>query len=434
MTQVLPKEYALRHVLNDELHAHPYEPLTPPERLLYLAVLVTPEERHAEDDCLAELAAQMGGGEVSRRGNQIRYSFGALRLKIEQHQEFTRYKFVYYSEQSLDSAPFDVSVASLLPEGWLAKIPGRTLTALDICVLPYGEEASHNSMVERYATLFDTNSFTVSQVGRSKGIVLTDFVIRESGLMRMLVLTRATLPSQNGRLLLRLIEMETYRMMALMALPDARNLLHQLPEADQKLTHLTQAIAQSGGVDDEALLEDLTALAADVEQLVAANYRRLSASRAYFDLVFKRLQDLREEPVEKVPSISGVLTRRLEPARTTCESVSRWLSQLSQRVAHASDLLSTRIEVRHERQNQDLLTAMNKRLQLQLRLQQAAELLSVVIFTYYSVNLVAYMVEEMELQMGIEFDPLLFKAITAPVFAAIALYFLFRSRKRKDRE
>lgn len=434
MTQVFPQDYDQRHALNDELHIHPYEPLTPPERVLYLAVLVSPKERACENDHLSKLADQMGGAEASLRGNQVRYNFGALRLKVERHQEFTRYKFVFHSDQALDTEPFDLSVSSLLPDGWLGNIPGRTLTALDISVLPCRNEDAQNKVIDRYASHFDSSSFTASQVGRSKGMVMTDFAIREDGLMRMLVLTRATLPSQNGRLLLRLIEMETYRMLALMALPDARQLLSQLPEADQKLTQLTQAIAQGDGMDDEVLLEELTSLAANVEQLVAANYRRLSASRAYFDLVFKRLQDLHEQPVEKVPSIGGILARRLEPARTTCESVSRWLDQLSQRVAHASDLLRTRIEVRHERQNQELLTAMNKRFQLQLRLQQAAELLSVAIFTYYSVNLVAYVVEEGQVIMGMETDPLLIKSILAPLLAGTALFFLFRMRKKKYAE
>ena len=96
MSHVFPKDYALRHALNDELHIHPYEPLTPPERVLYLAVLVTPEERHLEDDHLALLAQQMGHVEPIHRGNQVRYYFGDLRLKVERHQEFTRYKFVYH--------------------------------------------------------------------------------------------------------------------------------------------------------------------------------------------------------------------------------------------------------------------------------------------------------------------------------------------------
>jgi len=431
MTRLFPKDYTLRHELNDELHIHPYEPLMPPERVLYLAMLVSAQERDEEDAHLDELARHFGGVIPSRGGNQVRYRLGDLRLKVERHQEFTRYKFVYHEVKAADDHPFAISLGELLPRDWLSRIPGSTLTALDITVLPYGEDDVHEQMLNRYAGEFESASLTASQFGRSKGLALTDFVIRENGLMRMLVLTRARLPSQNGRLLLRIIEMETYRMLALMALPDARDLLQQLPVSDQKLTHLTQAIAQGSGVDDEALLEELTELAADVEQLVAANYRRLSASHAYFDLVFKRLDDLREEAVENIPSFGGVLGRRLEPARNTCESVSRWLDQLSQRVAHASDLLRTRIEVQHGRQNQELLSAMNKRFQLQLRLQQAAELLSVAIFTYYSVNLVAYVVEELEVVMGLEADPLLTKAIAAPLLAGAALYMLFRMRKKK---
>ena len=119
------------------------------------------------------------------------------------------------------------------------------------------------------------------------------------------------------------------------------------------------------------------------------------------------------------------------PRRPTCEATSRWLEQLSQRVGHANELLRARIGVRHERQNQELLAAMNKRFNLLLRLQQAAELLSVAIFTYYSVNLIAYVTEEVEILLGIQHDPLLIKAILAPLVAGSVLIVMFRRRKGK---
>ena len=429
---VLPPDHDLRAAINDELHIHPYEPLTPPERIALFAMLVSPEERLREEKHLENLSGEFGGVKPKIKGNQIRFDFGRFRLKIERHYEFTQYKFVWSTNESLPTEPFLESVNQLLPDGWLHNLPGKVLTAMNIAFLPFPAEASSKILIDRYASIFDSSSLVGSQVGRSKGIVLTDFKICDDGFIRVMIFTKAALPSQNGRLLLRLIEVETYRMMALLAIPDARKLLSVLPKADKNLTDLTLAIASGEGTEDDKLLEDLTYLAASVENLVASNYRRFSASRAYFDLVFKRLKDLREEPIETLPSLGGILERRLEPGRSTCESVSRWLDQLALRVSHASQLLRTRIDVRRESQNQQLLVSMNKRFQIQLRLQETAELLSIVIIPYYGVNLLGYIVEEIDNVSHWSIDPLMIKAISAPILAALALLLMSKMRKRQD--
>jgi uncharacterized membrane-anchored protein len=59
-------------------------------------------------------------------------------------------------------------------------------------------------------------------------------------------------------------------------------------------------------------------------------------------------------------------------------------------VARATQLLSTRVAVSRERQNQQILESMNRRAEAQLRLQQTVEGLSVAAITYYIVGLVGY--------------------------------------------
>jgi len=228
------------------------------------------------------------------------------------------------------------------------------------------------------------------------------------------------------------VAMETYRMLALLALPEAKRLLTELPQADARLTELTHAISDGGGADDETLMHQLTTLAAFVEKLVATHYRRFSATHAYFDLVFKRLDELHEQQVETVSSLGGILGRRLEPARTTCDAVSHWLDQLASRVGKTTGLLGTRIDVEHAKQNREMLSAMNRRFQLQLRLQQAAELLSIAIFTYYTVNLLDYVVQELAVLSGAPLESLLVKAIAAPLLALSAYLFIRRLRSKRE--
>ncbi len=225
-------------------------------------------------------------------------------------------------------------------------------------------------------------------------------------------------------------------MIALLALPDARHLLVELPNADARLTQLTRAISDGNGTDDEELMHQLTTLAAYVENLVANHYRRFSATHAYFDLVFKRLNDLHEQSVEAMPSMGGIPGRRLDPARTTCDSVFHWLDQLATRVGKTTQMLRTRIDVQHEKQNQEMLAAMNRRFQLQLRLrlrlQQAAELLSIAIFTYYTVNLLDYVAQEVAVLSDMPLESLLVKAVSAPLLAITAYLFIRRMRAKRE--
>jgi uncharacterized membrane-anchored protein len=74
-----------------------------------------------------------------------------------------------------------------------------------------------------------------------------------------------------------------------------------------------------------------------------------------------------------------------------CDSVAARLQASADRIARASSLLRTRVELERERQNQQMLSAMSRRAQLQLRLQQTVEGLSVAAITYYGAGLVAYL-------------------------------------------
>jgi uncharacterized membrane-anchored protein len=430
MNHRLPDEYVLRRSLSNEVHSHPYEPLQPPERITYIAMLASESEREAEWRHLRRLCEALGqpmpDGPDER--DSLRVDFGIFRLKMERHQEFTRYKFVERADLTLD-APFADPVTRLLPEGWLADLPGKLLVASHIAMLP-SQNLDDATLLDRVGGLFDPSSLTGSVVGRSRNRAFTDFHLDADGFSRLLIIANTDLPAQAGRLLLRLLELETYRMLALLALPEARCLLRELPQADARLTELTRFIVESDGKSDEELLDELSGFAAMIENRVSTHYRRFAATRAYFGMVERRLNDLDEEAIPRISPIGNFLMRRLEPARDTCDSVAHWLEQLAGRVSQATGLLRTRVDVRNERQNQELLAAMNTRAGLQLRLQQAAELLSVAIFTYYSTSLIGYMAEELAIDTGWPINVLTVKVIAIPLLAGGALLAIRRSRKR----
>jgi len=189
---------------------------------------------------------------------------------------------------------------------------------------------------------------------------------------------------------------------------------------ERELAQVAAALAQGGGRDD-ALLDQLTRLAAEVESAVGESRYRFGATRAYHDLVNARIAELRERRLPGTQTIREFMQRRLDPAMATCDSSSRRLLELSERVARASSLLSTRVGVARERQNQEVLAQMNRRARLQLRLQETVEGLSIVAITYYAVGLVGHAAEAFEAAGWHVSPPLVMGLSILPVAALAAL-------------
>jgi uncharacterized membrane-anchored protein len=89
---------------------------------------------------------------------------------------------------------------------------------------------------------------------------------------------------------------------------------------------------------------------------------------------------------------------------------------LSQRVARATQLLSTRVDITRERQNQALLASMERRARQQVRLQQAVEGFSVAAITYYVVGLVAYLAKGL-VTSGIALREEIVTSVAIPIVA-----------------
>jgi len=108
--------------------------------------------------------------------------------------------------------------------------------------------------------------------------------------------------------------------------------------------------------------------------------------------------------------------------------VSQRLHDLSERVSQASNLLSTRVDIARERQNQALLASMDRRAKLQLRLQQTVEGLSVAAICYYAAGLVGYGAKALK-AVGLRIDPDLTVGLTIPI-VAIAVMLAVRKARR----
>jgi uncharacterized membrane-anchored protein len=430
---MFPPDHALRITLADEVHARPPEPVRAPVRASYVAVMVDADDRARELAHLGTLCAKHGVMPPGTDVTHFRAQFGALRLKWERHGEFSGYTVI---ADDLSGTPFERVAASQLSAGWLAGVPGATVAAVhvELSSVPAGQATAVPA--EMLADAFDNQIVVGAGIADGAAEVYTDFQLHE-GCSRFMVVNRGLTERQAGRTLQRLFEIEAYRMLALLALPIARRQSPRIVQIESALATLTDGIAtentsqtkQDGAPDDEKLLHELTRLAAEVESGLAASQFRFGACRAYFELVTRRIEELRETRLPGMQTIEEFMARRFTPAVDTCTTVSQRLHDLSERVAQASSLLSTRVSIARERQSQALLASMDRRAKLQLRLQQTVEGLSVAAICYYAAGLVGYLAKGLK-AAGLRIEPDVAVAVTIPIVAVGVLMAVRRARKR----
>jgi uncharacterized membrane-anchored protein len=415
-------KHHLRAAVLGELHARPFRALESPRILLHYAF--TADVQAIQDDRLwfADLCLSLGvkGPGEADRSHVLPVAGGSLRW--EQHSEFITYTFDVMPDGNHPFGP----VPAGHPFGSGFRAPGPMLVAARLDVVP--AEACEEAGPRRW---FDAASLAALQSEESRATAMTDFRQDGEGLTRILLIDRGMSPSQTGALAQRLIEIETYRTLALLGLPMAVGLSSEIRRIEEELVQLTQAMRGAAGMDSNRhLLERLSDLAADLEAGAAASSYRFGASRAYHDILKARLETIEEGPVPGLLGMSSFLSRRIAPAMRTIQSVENRQVSLSRKLARASTLLRTRVDVDMERQNRDLLDSMNRRARLQLRLQQTVEGLSVAAVSYYVVGLVGYLAKGLK-EAGVPMpDPGLVAGLSVPMVLLAVWWTVRRIRAR----
>lgn len=386
-----PQDHPQREALAREVHARPFAPLFPPERATHVAMLSGEGEAGRDRAHLLRLCERLGVSPPPQEGNHEFVDFGSFRLKWERHGEFCTWSF--FVRGPFDD-PFDPPAIAAVPPDWLAGLPGQRLVATHIAVEPRERPTRTAHDLPKG---FAREVLAGSRIADGVGHAWTDFRLHDDGYSRILVQDRGFLDAfQAGRMIQRLLEIETYRLMALLALPVARTAGPRIGAVDRELATITAAMGdlKDSGSEPGAerrLLERLMTLAADVERLTASADYRFGAARAYHALVEARVAELREQRADPaVPTIGEFMERRVTPAMRSCGAVSTRLQVLAERLARAGTLLRTRVDIALEAQNQQLLASMDRRARLQLRLQQTVEGLSVAAISYYVVGLIGY--------------------------------------------
>ncbi len=393
------EDHPLRYQLANELHARPFPTLDAPCRAAYLAIKQTTNaaarDRDADRAHLISLLDRYGAQHPQPGATHYFGTLGRYKIKWESHTEFVTYTLF---GPGVAETPFDAATFRMFPEDWLAEAPGVRITSALIRVEMIEDEGGVGAKIDNW---FVPESLAISRVLDNSAIMAGDFRIDPAGHMRFAIFVRPETGSRRiGRIVQRVCEIETYKTMSMLGLSRSRELGQRMGGIDTELSTLMDDM--TGEVTrPEATLKALLGVSSELESILARTAFRFGATGAYEALVNQRVAVLREERFEGRQTFGEFMMRRFDPAMRTVKSTEAQLRTMAERAIRAGNLLRTRVDVERAAQNQALLESMDRRADLQLRLQRTVEGLSVVAISYYAVNLVSYMAYPLAEPLGI---------------------------------
>ena len=417
----IPENHKQRFKLHNEVHARSSIVLSLPVTASHLALMQTAEEKILDRKQLTILCDRFGVAPPKPDVDHFSAKFDGFLFCWEQHAEFSTYTFFVSGPMA---EPFAHPALEKAPVDWSSSLPGKVIAAIHATIMPNTQKDLDFTSIAPY---FAENTLIGAEMTGGAAQAFTDFRIHADGFSRFLVYDQGLKSRQAGRLLQRLFEIEVYRVMALLVFPVVRKLNPKLNTADQQLLSITNSMSESDCKDAE-LLDELTILAAEIEYYISSTHYRSSAASAYYRLVGRRIEDLREVRIQGIQTIGEFMKRRLEPAINTCQTTAKRLTLLSERTSNASQLLRTRVDIVIERQNQALLASMDKRAKIQLRLQETVEGLSIVAITTYVASLVGHVAKAVK-SFGWPIEPDLVVGFSIPVIIIVVAIAVRRIHK-----
>jgi uncharacterized membrane-anchored protein len=440
--------HPLREAVAAELHARTFDPIRAPARVAHIAYLCGERGSGRQQEYLSRLLAHFGVQRPGDFGQQFAADLGGMRLRWERHTEFVTYTL---TRDGPFSDPFGTSLLDLLPEVWLRHLPGQVVTAVQLAL----ESADMpERSVDELVALFDDHPVIGAEVAGGAGRVWSDLRIHPDGYGHILLRDVNLSDGQAGRLVKRVLEINAYRAMALLGLPAARQAGSLLSDAEVRLADVAarmnggqrangapaDEIAESAaetGLNlppERVLLQELTALAGEIESVAAETASRFDASQAYYQVVRQRIEQLRESRIQGLQMLNEFLDARLAPAVATCAATARRQQNLAERAARLTALLRARVEVELQAQNRSLLDSMDRRAKVQLRLQETVEGLSVVAIGYYGVGLIGYLLKGLQSGGWSTLNTGLGVGLAVPLVVGIAWFGLHQTKRRLRRD
>lgn len=395
-----------------EVHARPFPEIPPSSVLLHFA-FASNDGGEGSREVLSRLCASRGVALPDAGSRYHALSWGRGKLRWERHAEFTTFLWDGPAPARylgpVEAHPFNVGF-------------GEAGELVSSCRLEVRKHTPANlKLLER----FEKRALCITVLEDAKSLIAADFRQDANGMTVFLMLEPAMKPWRIGFFAKTVIEMETYRLLTLFGLPMAHRISSGLARFEDELGRLTTQMRNPEPDGGQALLDQMTRLAAELEAESAASHFRFGATRAYGDIFLERIAVLGQATLPGHKNFGTFLERRLAPALRTCRSVEQRQADLSLKLSRAADLLRTRVEVEMANQNASLLNSMNSRARQQLQLQRTVEGLSVAAISYYVVGLFHYLTQALKPQLPVWLSPQVLTGLFVP-FAIVFVWWMVR--------
>ena len=427
----------------DELHARPYIKLGNNLRTFHFAYLIRENDEKKSWNYLDKFLRKINFQKLPNDSSKYWVAEGKdLTVRYECHTEFISLTLIYPNKIENKNKPklFDKNFLNLLPIEFLENFPGDHFLSTWIEMVP----SNFNFRPIDIEDFFYHDNFAGSNVAEDGANVFmsfksdrTDFL--GSGFRRVFIQNKNLRTRRTGRLLQRIVELETYQVLSLLGLSQVRQETSNLSNLEKQITEITKSVSKTAKKnlnkksidypDYQQDLNELSYVVAKIEEIDSSTNYRLSATAAYYKLVEQRIQDLREERLESFQTSYEFLSRRLQPAIRTTEAFSRRLESLATRAQRADNLVRTQIEMGVQIQNKNLLESMELRARAQLRLQETVESLSIVAITYYIVGLLGTLVDPINFN-NFFINKTVFLALCVPIIL-ILIWFIAKMVRKK---
>jgi len=238
-----------------EIHSRPYT-LIPVSRVIFQVAFLTEANFVADQAILKALSLAQGVPAPAADTSHHTMSWGSGTLRWERHTEFSTYFW-----DTPAPAEFGAEIP-VNPFGASFAAPGPFISGVRIEIRPDSED------VADVIANFDPTSLCQSMVADSQATVITDFRQDGDGLTKFLVLDHGMTDGARGMLAQRLLDIETYRTLAMMGLPLAQTLSPEIRQIETSFTAITQGMKQHARAEADATLSEITRLAAELRPML----------------------------------------------------------------------------------------------------------------------------------------------------------------------
>lgn len=410
------KEHPFRDAVLAELHARPVDLAEADIRVRRL-ILTVPTRSGAMRATIAryrQFAAANGYRLPPEGARQYSFETADRQVTWEFHTEFIT---ITWQSALTDAVnwPDDIGL-SMLDEAEL--VGAMRIDVVDAPELP-----------PRVFPGFSANSLCLVSIDYGTAQLATDFVPDRDKFIRFEFAAGGLTPLRRAITLRRIIEVETYRTMALLALPLARETGPDLRAVETELTALVEGLSELTTTEDvQQRLHGLHDLSVRSGQISEKLGYRFAAAYAYGTILNSRLEKLREQTMGQGSSLSSFIGNRVDPALATCHAMDKRLAVLSDKLARAIEMLNVRISLDMQIQNKAVLETIAETAKSQFRLQHTVEGLSTIAITYYFLGILGYALEGPLAILG--WNKTWAISIAAPV-ALIGVWFALRAIRKR---